>query len=179
MASSPENACSIIPLIRAYTRECSFDFDLVALRIREQCQQHDNLGLRLFAEVTAEECRDFFATDYSSDPVNILQIPDQPTTFDDVLRIQKQNEERSRLSYARVFQKVRDSLGISTAEETLNEQDEVILAMEKIAVEKHEKELAVLQQEAERRERLNLQSERERLKARFNEGRFRYCYISY
>jgi hypothetical protein len=157
-------------LIRKFTRECSFDFNEVASRLRSHYIHNEFGG---YSNITAEQCRECFAHDFHASPSSALSSSDvlqNSVASDDIFSIQKRNEEMLSQSYDRVFQRVKNTLGISTSGVCLDSNDEVYMAVERFAEEKRvlkeKKELA----ERQKAEWQQLRVERERLKMRFAEG---------
>ena len=162
---------TLLSLIRKYTRECSFDFNEVASRMRAHYMNNE-IG-RDF-NLTAEDCREYFALDSHTSPLPASTSSDLPqnsaTEFVDILSIQRKNEEMLSQSYDRVFQRIRDTLGISTTDACLDSNDEVCIAVERFAEEKRVLKEKMELAEREKAEWQQLRLERERLKMRFAEG---------
>ena len=99
-------------LIRETVRACCFDFDKAASTIRSHyAMKGKEAGLTPLEHnclvISAAECRARFAADYAT------AQPAVPETFEEVTKLQKRIQEQSRLSHARVFERVYESLGIT------------------------------------------------------------------
>lgn len=174
-------------LIRDKVRECCFDFEKAASEVRSHYKlkgrdvdltppEHNCLV------ISAAECRARFAADYDSSQ------PSSPESFVEVANLQRRIQEQSRLSHARVFERVYKSLGITpggldcvasrrcfdgascAGDSVLASNDEVLLAMERRAAERQAEEEAAEIKRKEAEEAAQLRVQRDRLRNRFTEG---------
>lgn len=130
-------------------------------------QEHE----RDYLVINAATCRSHFAADFN-ETSNHSEQPAalaEPQTFEDVARLQRHIEEQSRLSHARVFERVYASLGVAPGA-ALAPNDEVLLALERRAKAKQVEEEATRIRLLEAEEARVLRMDRERLRGRFDEG---------
>ena len=179
LTNAPDS--EFIKLLRSTTRECSFDFNEVALRIRYHYQEK-GVGIkeheRNYLHITAPQCREHFATDYGASSCQTSGMfasvstvdSNLPQTSDDVLKLQQRLEEESRISHARIFERVYHSLGIDATQSDLGSNDEVVAAIEQRAAERRKREAMQSQRNQEIAEATALKEQRERLRNRYNEN---------
>lgn len=159
-------------LVRSLVRECSFDFKAVAARVRECYAEIERTsGLKphekKFLNISTSECRSFFAADYLDTDQN-APIIEEPQSFEDVVHLQRRIEERSRASHARVFERVRASLGIDPGT-PLAAEDEVMIALQSREEERKRSEEIAMLKKREAEEEASLRADRARLRNRFND----------
>ena len=167
----------LLELMRKLVRECSFDFNRVATKVKLYYSKKDREMTikdheRQYLNIEASACRASFAADYNEigNHKEASPVLMEPQTFEDVVKLQRHIEEQSRLSHARVFERVSVSLGVSPGSgATLAPNDEVVMALQRRAEAKRlEEEVAQLKKK-ETDENNALKCQRERLRNRFEE----------
>jgi hypothetical protein len=178
MADTTLTDAELAELMRTLVRECSFDFNRVATKVKMHYSKRDRDNTiqsheRAYLTIDAAACRACFAADFKESDKHQEVSPTllEPQTYEDVVRLQRHIEEQSRLSHARVFERVSESLGVSPgAGAALAPNDEVVMALQRRAEEKRLQEEVALLKKKEVEEDAALRAERERLRSRFQEG---------